>query len=121
MTFERLELGKNGETLAERHLTGLGYQLLEKSCRNRLGEIDLVMQDGETVVFVEVKTRASRRFGAAEEAVGPRKQRKLAQLALAYVRDRRLGNPPLRFDVVAIQGGEIRHIPNAFQPSGYAW
>lgn len=121
MTQERQSLGRAGESQAQEYLLGLGYRLLERSYRNRLGEIDLVMQDNDTVVFVEVKTRLSRTYGAAEAAVTVSKQRKLARLALAYVKERGLAHAPLRFDVVAVQDNTVRHIPNAFQVSGYAW
>lgn len=80
-----------------------------------MGQIDLVMQDGDTVVFVEVKNRSSSAFGRPEEAVDARKQRKLMKLAQFFLIDRRLKDPPVRFDVVAILEGQINHIPDAFR------
>lgn len=115
MSRERRELGRRGECLAEAHLGGKGYRLLERSYRCRLGEADLIMRDGDTVVFIEVKTRSSGSFGTPEEAVDARKQRKLVQVAQFYLRDRGLDDAPARFDVVAVADGEIRHIPDAFR------
>ena len=82
-----------------------------------LGQLDLVARDGETLVFVEVKTRAGTGFGLPQEAVDPRKMRKLRQLALAYLQ-RCLHRGPIRFDVVGIifKGGQtvrLDHIKNA--------
>ncbi|MBI3550724.1 MAG: YraN family protein [Elusimicrobia bacterium] len=119
MSFLRLAIGRDGESRAERYLKSLGYRLIERSPSNRLGQIDLVMKDGDTVVFVEVKTRTNRELGWAEEGVHARKQRKIAQAALVYIQERKLARTPFRFDVVAVQDGEIRHVPDAFRPSYY--
>lgn len=121
MSLRRLALGREGEALAERRLKELGYRILERSARSALGELDLVMEDGATVVFVEVKARGSRRFGLAEEAVDARKRRRLTLLARAYVRDRGLAGRPMRFDVVAVQDGAVRHVKNAFPAEGALW
>ena len=110
-----MELGGRGERIAETYLVEKGFELVERSYRCRLGQIDLVMRDGATLVFVEVKNRSSSLFGSPEEAVDGRKQRKLARLAEAFLQHRRLRDVPLRFDVVAILGDEIRHIPDAFR------
>ena len=114
MTRERLDLGRGGEDLAARHLSGLGYRLLGRSVRSRLGELDLVMKDGPTIVFIEVKTRSSGRFGEPEEAVDPRKQARIARAAQVYLKLKGWTDVPMRFDVVAISGGRVRHIPDAF-------
>lgn len=121
MSFRRLAFGRDGESLAERHLLGLGYRLIERSATNKLGQIDLVMEDRGTIVFVEVKARSSRELGAAEEGVTPRKQRQITKAAVAFIKERGLQDRALRFDVVAVQDGEVRHIPDAFRPSGYLW
>lgn len=121
MTRERLEFGGEGERVAEDYLTDKGFRVLERSYRCKLGQIDLVMRDGDTIVFVEVKTRTSRSLGPAEEGVHAKKQRQITRAAVLYVQTRRLERSPLRFDVVAIQDGEIRHLRDAFRPSGYLW
>ena len=69
----------------------------------RAGEIDAVAWDGPVLVFVEVKTRRGERYGSPGEAVDPRKQRKLFTLARAYMARKRLGQAPVRFDVVAVE------------------
>jgi putative endonuclease len=99
--------GRRGEDVALRHLESAGLRLLERNYRCRAGEIDLVMQDGATLVLVEVRLRSSRRFGGAAASVGPAKQRRFARAArhllLTRPAYRRL---PARFDVVALDGGE---------------
>ena len=115
MSRERLDLGKKGEDMAQAYLCRQGYRLLERSYRCKLGEADLIMQNGNTIVFVEVKTRSSNLFGTPQEAVDARKQKKLVRVAQSYLQERRLGNVPSRFDVVAVTGDDIRHIPDAFR------
>src|SRR5207248_1323034 len=73
-------LGTSGEALAADHLRGLGYRILAADLRTPLGQLDLVAQDGETLVFVEVKARAGLGFGLPQEAVGYQKMRKLRQV-----------------------------------------
>ena len=96
-----------------------GLRILERGWRCRLGEIDLVAEDGETLVFIEVKARSSGAFGPAEAAVTPAKRARLARLALAYAAGHGVGDRPMRFDVVALQGGQVRHHRAAFETSGW--
>jgi putative endonuclease len=103
--------------LAEDHLRGLGYDIVGSDVKTPIGQLDLVARDGDTLVFVEVKTRAGTGFGLPQEAVDPRKIRKLQQLALAYLQ-RSPHRGPIRFDVVGIvvKGGRpvrLDHIKNA--------
>lgn len=77
------------------------------------------MEDRGALVFVEVRERSSDRFGAAAETVTPAKQRRVAQAALAYLKDNHLVGRPLRFDVVAVRNGACEHLPNAFAPAGF--
>src|SRR5208283_1960198 len=77
MSRAHLDLGKKGEEMAQAYLREKGYRLLERSYRCKLGEADLIMQDGDTIVFVEVKTRSSASFETPEQAVNARKQKKL--------------------------------------------
>lgn len=102
MNDARRRLGQAGERLAEQHLAGHGYTVLERNWRDgRRGEIDLVAQDGDVLVIVEVRTRRGQRFGTAEESVTPRKQAKLQSLAVAYCTAAGWDGP-LRIDVVAV-------------------
>jgi putative endonuclease len=106
MTMHRQELGKTGEDLAVRELTRRGYAILERRYRTRYGEIDIVADDRGTIVFVEVKARASGQFGLAVEAITAFKQRRLAAMAVDYLARRRRCDRPCRFDVVAIDQAE---------------
>ena len=102
MTFARQELGILGENLAVAELERRGYAITARRYRTACGEIDIVAQDGETLVFVEVKARETAEFGTAAEAVTPWKQRRLVRMARDYLTRERVGEPPCRFDVVAI-------------------
>jgi putative endonuclease len=107
--------GRRGEREALSFLQARGLRLVETNYRCRAGEIDLVMTQGETLVFVEVRVRASRRFGGAAASVTPTKQRRLYAAARHYLLSRRGHTGPARFDVVALEGGAAPHwIPNAF-------
>jgi putative endonuclease len=111
--------GKRGEALACRELARRGYAILARRYRTRFGEIDIVCDDGGTVVFVEVKARRSARWGSAAEAISGRKRRRIAAMALDYLAWTGRLNQRTRFDVVAIDGfgtanEALRVIPNAF-------
>jgi putative endonuclease len=122
--FRPKSLGQRGEDAAARHLRRLGYHILARHCRSRLGELDLVAADGRTVVFVEVKTRRSTDAGHPADAVDEAKQRRLTRAALAYLKAQRLLNYAARFDVVAVtwpagsRRPTIEHYQNAFSPPG---
>jgi putative endonuclease len=105
MTIERQLLGKSGEELAVAELERRGYAILDRRYRTARGEIDIIARDGETIVFVEVKMRATAEFGEAIEAVTRGKRRRLARMALDYVARRGLHDRPCRFDVVGIDPG----------------
>src|SRR5688572_21335059 len=81
-----LSLGRRGENAAARFLQRLGYTIVARAARDAIGELDIVAVDGRTVVFVEVKTRASHDTGHPAEAVDEDKQRRLTRLALAYLK-----------------------------------
>jgi putative endonuclease len=102
MTSHHQLLGKTGEDLAIEELTRIRYAILDRRYRTRYGEIDIVAADGDTIVFVEVKARATGEFGSAAEAVTAYKQRRLAAMAVDYLGRHRLTDRPCRFDVVAI-------------------
>jgi putative endonuclease len=109
--LDRIALGRRGERIAERHLRRLGYRILERNFRGAGAEIDLVAMDGETLVFVEVKTRRTAYYGTPQEAVNWYKQRHLRRAGQVYARSRRAEGRPMRFDVVAIlEYGGRRHL-----------
>jgi len=110
--------GRLGERLACRHLLRLGYDVLARRYRTRLGEIDLIAYDGDTLVFIEVKTRATRRFGEPWEFVDRDKRRRIKSAAAEFIARHDLGAWRYRFDVVSVvvAGGapEIELVRNAF-------
>jgi len=99
----RRRLGNWGEGVAAVQLEAEGYAIVARNWRCAAGEIDLVARDGETLVFVEVKTRRGRAYGAPEEALTPRKAQKLLQLGAQYVYENALGDINWRIDLVAIE------------------
>lgn len=108
------KVGGEKERLACDYLLGEGLRLLERNYRCRRGEIDLVMRDAGTLVFVEVRFRASTRFGTPAETVDIHKQRRLAATAAHYLQ-RQPTTLPCRFDVIAVSGAnKIDWIRNAF-------
>ena len=116
-------LGRHGEALAERALRRAGLRILERRFRCRGGEIDLIAEDGRTLVFAEVKTRSGVAFGLPAEAVTAAKQRRIVRAARLYLSRRGLWERPCRFDVITFDrhGGllpwRLRHYRNAFQPN----
>ena len=95
-------IAKIGEAFAAVHLKARGYQILAQNYRAIRGEIDVVAQDGMYIVFVEVKTRCSLKFGLPQAAVTKQKQRQISKVALAYLQAQNLLDAPCRFDVIAI-------------------
>lgn len=127
MSRHNLDFGKASESLASRFLKNQGYRILELNYRSLFGEIDIVASDGRSICFIEVKSRSSSAFGLPSEAVDRRKQHKLSQSALAYLKERQLLNQSCRFDVLALkpdkQGqADFKLFKNAFELSGkYAY
>jgi putative endonuclease len=119
-----LPLGLRGENAAAKYLRRKGYKIVARQDRAKLGEIDLVAVDGETIVFVEVKTRTNWETGHPLEAITPDKERRLTGAALAFLRANDLLEYAARFDVVAVtwpagtQKPKIEHFENAFEPVG---
>lgn len=109
----RRERGLSAEDRACRYLQRRGLQVRERNFYTRRGEIDLIMDDGDTLVFVEVRYRTDSTCGSALETVGPRKRQRLVHAASTYLQYRRL-NCPCRFDVVAINGDTLEWVANAF-------
>src|SRR5512139_125294 len=111
-------LGQTAESSAAAFLQANGLKLVARNWRCRFGEIDLVMQDGATLVFIEVRLRSRSDFGGAAASVTPAKQKKLLATARQYLAALK-SMPPCRFDVVALSGsGESEWIKNAFDDMG---
>ncbi len=119
------QFGNAGEAEAARFLERLGYKIASRQLRGRYGELDLVAFDGETIVFVEVKTRASTAAGHPTESITLAKQKKITQSALAVLKRNRWLNRKARLDVVSIiwptsdEPPQIQHYINAFEPVGF--
>ena len=108
-------VGTAAEQLAAEYLENRGMKITERNFRCRSGEVDLIGHDGGYLVFVEVKYRSGSGKGAAPEAVGIAKQRQICRVADYYRMKHRVpGSTPVRYDVVAIDGGEITWFRNAF-------
>jgi putative endonuclease len=118
MAHQKQKFGEQGEVIAARYLKKKGYRIIERNYRTKLGEIDIIAKDKDTLVFVEVKSRRTRQFGNPKAAVTPHKQRKISMVALHYLKDKRRGNVSARFDVAAVtisrDKPQIEIIKNAF-------
>lgn len=119
MADTRKQFGKRGEELAVSLLRKKGYKVIERNFRTRTGEIDIIAKHKGRIVFVEVKTRKSGRYGDPKFAVTAQKRRKISMVALEYLKKYHTMQTPARFDVVTIQSEKaeetIEIIPNAFE------
>ncbi len=112
--FYKKLLGGAGEKLAVKFVKKKGFKILKKNYKTPLGEIDIIAQDKDVIVFIEVKTRTSEDFGLPCQAVDKRKQEKYYKIATYYLQREKKMNSECRFDVIEIENGEINHIFNAF-------
>lgn len=110
----RRTLGADGEAAVARWYRRRGYRVVERNWRCRNGEIDLIVRRDDTIVFCEVKTRSSTRYGHPAEAVTASKQRRIRQLALLWARSRGEAAAPMRFDVAVVVAGRVEVIRGAF-------
>ena len=102
MPPEKKEIGQKGENLAADYLQNAGYTVLERNYRCKLGEIDIIARDNDTLVFIEVRSRSSLAFGLPQESINRRKRHQISKVALEYMIRRKLKNIPARFEVVAV-------------------
>ena len=122
--LQPLTLGERGERCAARFLRRRGYKVLFTRHREHYGEIDIVAVDGQTVVFVEVKTRRHQEKGRPAEAVDAHRQARLTRAALAFLKSHRLLEYPSRFDIIEVvwpagqKRPSIQHLQNAFPAVG---
>ena len=112
------EAGLAGQQAAEKFLQSKGYEILARNYRAKSGEVDLIVKDGEYIVFVEVKFRRGLKYGYPREAVGYTKQKRIMDTALHYLAHNNLADTDMRFDVVEVleQQGKMyaSHVENAF-------
>ncbi|MGA1861650.1 YraN family protein [Deferribacter thermophilus] len=107
-------LGKFGENKAAKYLEKQGYQILEKNFKSKYGEIDIIAQKDNQIIFIEVKTRNNKKFGAGFEAVDNRKIEKIIKTANFFITKNNFLDKLIRFDVISIDKEKITHIENAF-------
>ncbi len=115
-----MRTGRRGEAQAENFLKKAGLKIVARNVRVGYDELDLIAKQGDTLIFVEVKTRANEDFGRPAAAVTRAKRKKLSRAAMHFLKKSKLRPPYIRFDVVEVIGDkpEIRHIQNAFQFEG---
>ena len=121
MSKDRIAFGKEGEAQAAEFLKGQGYKIARLNYKTKLGEIDIIAWEKDTICFIEVKTRQSDKFGLPQEAVSWRKQSQISKTAIIYLKENKLLDKKARFDVVAAlntdKGIEFDLIKNAFELS----
>lgn len=123
MSELQLRVGRRGEEMVVKHLKTKGMTILHQNYRCRFGEADVVARDGDTIVFIEVKTRRSKTFGEPEESVDIRKQKKLIRTAEHYLTHHNIVNTPYRIDTAFIvidpRGDtELEYTENALEDLG---
>jgi putative endonuclease len=101
--MKRKEVGARGESFAVQKLEERGYHIRDRNWRTLEGELDIVAEEGDTIVFIEVKARTSRRFGWPEEALTKKKRQRLIKAALAYLDAYQIVETNWRFDFFAIE------------------
>ena len=108
--------GKSGEDLAVKYLDMHGYRVLDRNYTTDIGEVDIFATDEKTLIAVEVKSRLSLEYGTPAEAVGHGKVKKISQITSQYIKQFRLFDVPVRFDVIEVylQDKTVNHIQNAF-------
>ncbi len=102
MSKQNLYLGKLGEEAAVGLLKDNGYKILQKNYKTKLGEIDIIAKDKDTICFIEVKTRQTDRFGSPCEAISKFKQRQISKAALTFLKEKNILDKKARFDIVSI-------------------
>lgn len=117
MLNRRQQYGRQGEAKAARFLKKKGYAVIQQNYRTKTGEIDIIAKDGDTLVFVEVKSRQSDAYGSAKASITRDKQARITRTALYYMKETRQAIVSARFDVVLLDGtgDRIAHYPNAFE------
>ncbi len=111
--FHNILLGRRGESKARRYLKRRGWKIVEKNFKNPFGEVDVIAKKGDTLAFIEVKTRLSDEYGAPSEAVGADRRRRYIQAAKYYFTNRPV-DCTVRFDIIEILNGKVNHIENAY-------
>lgn len=112
-----VQKGRLGEKLAREYLMENKYQIIESNFRNKIGEIDIIASKEEKIIFIEVKSRTSLIYGYPYEAVNYKKQRKIINTSISYIKYKNLRKKQIRYDIIEVyltRPPEINHIKNAF-------
>ena len=112
--MNKKQIGSEGEDLAVETLRRKGYKIVEQNYRTRFGEIDIIAESKDFLVFIEVKRRSTGTHGSSFDAIDRVKRRHMIRTAQCYLKNSRCGNRRIRFDVVGIDGSKIRIIEHAF-------
>lgn len=116
--MDNAEIGIKGEIVAKKYLEDLGYKIVATNINYpTVGELDIVALDGQTMVFVEVRTRADNKFGHPFETVTKDKQRKIIASSRRYIMENKPKCKFFRFDVIAVIHDKVEHLQNAFLAS----
>ena len=116
MLTQKREYGNEAEDLAAEYLKQNGYKIIARNYACKTGEIDIIAQKGGCLVFAEVKARSTQAFGGPVSAVTPAKQKKVANTAMCFIKEKKPKFESLMFDIIAILDGKAQHIQNAFVP-----
>ena len=111
----RVALGKVGEAMAAEELVRQGYRIVDRNYRCRLGELDIIAMDGDSLVFVEVRRRSKDRYGTALQTVNRGKQQQIARVANYYLETKKPVFRECRFDVVGVTGEALVVVKDAFR------
>ena len=115
--MNNIEKGKLGEDIAVRYLVSKGYRILARNYRNKIGEIDIIGEKDNTIIFLEVKSRTNTNYGYGYEAVNRKKQEKIINSSHIYCKQNGFYNRQLRYDIIEVyltKDTKINHIDNAF-------
>lgn len=112
--MDKKVFGNIGENVAVKFLKDKKYEILEQNYKNKIGEIDIIVKEKNIIIFIEVKSRESIKFGMPREAVTSYKQNKIRTVALSYLKQKRMLDYQCRFDVIEYLNGQITHIENCF-------
>lgn len=112
--MNKREIGKTKEESCEKVLVDAGYDIVERNFATRIGEIDIIAENNEELLFIEVKYRKSKQYGYGEESVNKTKARKIFKTARQYIYKKNIQDKQIRFDIISIEDNEIRWIKNSF-------
>jgi putative endonuclease len=119
MLTQKRQYGNAAEDLAADYLKQNGYKIIERNYACKTGEIDIIAQKGGCLVFAEVKARSTQAFGGPVGAVTAAKQKRVANTAMCYIKEKKPKFDSLMFDIIAVLDGKAQHIQNAFVPNNF--